>query len=142
MNSLMLIAKVGGYEAARRILDHLEFELKPMGFADFTVTLDNGFSFQSSALYKAYFSPNFGYENGIVLGNLSKRSRLILSNEYGYLGYYWGYKSFRPAEINTIQDLNDLKSHAIKCGAKMDWSTYQWVLSNFEIITESCKNPL
>lgn len=139
MNSLMLISKVGGYDAAGRILDQLEFELKPMGFADFTVTLDNGFSFQASALYKAYFSPNFGYENGIVLGNLSKRSRLIISNEYGYLGYYWGYKSFRPSEISSIQDLNDLKSRAIEYGAKMDWDTYQWVLNNFSMIKEYCQ---
>lgn len=139
MNNLMLISKVGGYDAAGRILDQLEFELKPMGFADFTVTLDNGFSFQASALYRAYFSPNFGYENGIVLGNLSKRSRLILSNEYGYLGYYWGYKSFRPAEISSIQDLNDLKSRAIEYGAKMDWDTYQWVLNNFDMLLEPAK---
>lgn len=136
MTNLMLISKVGGYDAARRILGQLEFELKPMGFADFTVTLDNGFSFQASALYKAYSSPNFGYENGIVLGNLSKRSRLILSNEYGYLGYYWGYKSFRPAKLSSIQDLNDLKSRAIKYGAKMDWDTYQWVLNNFDMLQE------
>lgn len=136
MNNIMLISKVGGYDVVRRILDQLEFELKPIGFADFTVTLDNGFSFQASALYKAYFSPNFGYENGIVLGSLSKRSNLIISNEYGYLGYYWGYKSFRPSKISSIQDLNDLKSRAIGCGAKMDWDTYQWVLNNFDIIME------
>ncbi len=74
------------------------------------------------------------YSDGIVIGNLSKRSKLILSNEYGYLGYYWGYRSFRPAEIKNIDHLNWLKSEAIKVGAKMDWDTYQWVLNNFEKI--------
>lgn len=138
MNSLMLISKVCGYDAAWKIL----IDLKNSGkFADYTVTLDCGFSFKASELYKACSNPKFGYENGIVLGGLSRRSRLILSNEYGYLGYYWGYKSFRPAEINTIQDLNDLKSHAINRGAKMDWSTYQWVLNNFDMLIESCKKP-
>lgn len=81
------------------------------------------------------------YSDGIVIGRISKRSKLILSNEYGYLGYYWGYKSFRPAEINSIQDLNDLKSRAIEHGVKMDWGTYQWVLNNFEKINNNEKPP-
>lgn len=98
---------------------------------------DEEYGFNGSELC----SFEIGYENGIALGNLSKRSRLIISNEYGYLGYYWGYKSFRPAEIKITQDLNDLKSHAINCGAKIDWDTYQWVLNNFDMLIESCKKP-
>ncbi|KQD40141.1 hypothetical protein [Acinetobacter baumannii] len=79
------------------------------------------------------------YWNGIVLGVFSGSSRLILSNEYGYLGFYWGYRSFRPSIIRTIQDLNDLKSIAINHGAKMDWASFQWVLNNFESINPLCK---
>lgn len=79
------------------------------------------------------------YWNGIVLGTVSGSGRLILSNEYGYLGFYWGYRSFRPSVIKTVQDLNDLKSIAINHGAKMDWATFQWVLNNFELINPLCK---
>ncbi|MBM9550020.1 hypothetical protein [Acinetobacter nosocomialis] len=80
------------------------------------------------------------YWNGIVLGAFSGSGRLILSNEYGYLGFYWGYRSFRPSIIKNIQDLNDLKSIAINHGAKMDWATFQWVLNNFELINPLCKS--
>lgn len=81
------------------------------------------------------------YWNGIVLGVFSGSSRLILSNEYGYLGAYWGYRSFRPTRhINSIQDLNDLKSDALNHGVKMDWATFQWVLNNFESINPLCKS--
>ncbi|EHU2818833.1 hypothetical protein AW802_RS04455 [Acinetobacter baumannii] len=82
----------------------------------------------------------FDYWDGIVLGVFSGSSRLILSNIHGYLGVYWGYRSFRPTRrIFTIQDLNDLKSDALNHGVKMDWSTYQWVLNNFELINPLCK---
>lgn len=139
MNSLMLISKVGGYEAARRILDQLEFELKPMGFADFTVTLDNGFSFKASALYKAYFEPKFDYWDGIVIGKLGKSSKVIISNKHGYIGSYWGYQSFRPVELESVWGLERLKSDIINYGGKVDWDTYQWVLNNFSMIKESCQ---
>lgn len=136
MNSLMLISKVGGYDAAGRILDQLEFELKPMGFADFTVTLDNGFSFQASALYKAYFAPKFDYWDGIVIGSFGGSSRIILSNAHGYLGRYWGYHSFRPRELKSVWDLERLKSEIINDGGTVDWDTYQWVLNNFDMLLE------
>lgn len=133
MNSLMLISKVGGYEAASRILNQLTFEAKASGgFIDFTVTLDNGFSFQASELYKAWSNRRFDYWDGIVIGTFGGSGRIILSNAYGYLGKYWGYKSFRPCELKTVWDLEQLKSDAINHGARMDWETYQWVLNNFD----------
>lgn len=136
MNNLMLISKVGGYDAAGRILDQLEFQLKPMGFADFTVTLDNGFSFQASALYKAYFNRKFDYWDGIVIGSFGGSSRIILSNAHGYLGWYWGYQSFRPRELKSVWDLDRLKSEIINDGGTVDWDTYQWVLNNFDMLLE------
>lgn len=70
------------------------------------------------------------YETGIVISKLGK-GKIILSNQYGYLGYY-GYKYFRPSELKTISDLNDLKSILLNNGCLIDWQTYQWCLNNFE----------
>lgn len=78
----------------------------------------------------------FDYDDGIVIGSLGGKSSLILSNYHGYLGFYWGYRSFRPTRIRNVQDLNDLKSKAINHGAKMDWGTFQWVLNNFELLSQ------
>lgn len=136
MNSLMLISKVGGYKAARRILDHLTFEVRGGGFSDFTLTLDDGFSFKASELYKAWSNRTFDYWDGIVVGTFGGSSRIILSNRYGYLGRYWGYHSFRPRELKSVWDLECLKSDIINDGGTVDWDTYQWVLNNFAMLTE------
>ena len=76
------------------------------------------------------------YENGIVIGSFNKKQKVIISNEYGYIGYYWGYKSFRPAEIKSINDLNDLKSRCIAGGVEMNWDSFQWCLNNFNKIID------
>ena len=73
------------------------------------------------------------YENGIVLATRGK-SKIILSNEYGYLGFYFGYKCFRPQEVKSIHDLNTIKSRSINHGYELDWDTFQWCLNNFEIL--------
>lgn len=84
----------------------------------------------------------FDYHDGIVIGSFGGTSRLILSNYHGYLGCYWGYHSFRPTrKLKSIQDLNDLKSDAINHGAKMDWGTFQWVLNNFELLSQQREVP-
>ena len=75
------------------------------------------------------------YENGVVIASRGK-SKIILSNQYGYLGYYYGYKCLRPSEIKSIHDLNDLKSIILNNGWDVDWVTYQWCLNNFEKLKE------
>lgn len=75
------------------------------------------------------------YENGVVIAKQGKR-KIVLSNQYGYLGYYYGYKCFRPSELKEIHDLNDLKSRLLNNGWLMDWQTYQWCLNNFEKLKE------
>ncbi len=76
------------------------------------------------------------YENGIIIGIFNKKQKVIVSNEYGYVGYYWGYKSFRPTEIKSTSDLNDLKSRCIESGVKVNWSSFQWCLNNFNKLTD------
>lgn len=71
------------------------------------------------------------YENGVVIAKQGK-GKIVLSNQYGYLGYYYGYKCFRPSELKEIHDLNDLKSYLLNNGWLVDWETYQWCLNNFE----------
>lgn len=75
------------------------------------------------------------YENGIVIGKQGK-SKIVLSNQYGYLGYHYGYKRFRPSELKAIHELNDLKSRLLNNGWLIDWQTYQWCLNNFEKLKE------
>jgi hypothetical protein len=75
------------------------------------------------------------YENGIVLATDSKH-KLVLSNQYGYIGYYYGYKCFRPTALRSIDDLNNLKSRLVDNGWEMDWLTFQWCLVNFDKIME------
>lgn len=78
------------------------------------------------------------YWNGIVL--TKKGVRVILTNEYGYLGHYWGYRSFRPLPVNSIWDLEQLKSEIINDGGVLCWDTYQWLLVNFESINPHCQS--
>lgn len=75
------------------------------------------------------------YESSVVIAKQGK-SKVVLSNQYGYLGYYYGYKCFRPTELKTIHDLNDLKSHLLNNDWLVDWQTYQWCLNNFEKLKE------
>lgn len=75
------------------------------------------------------------YDNGVVIASKGK-SKITLSNQYCYLGYYYGYKCFRPTLIERIEDLNNLKSRLINHGWAMDWITYQWCLNNFEKLKE------
>lgn len=134
MDKLNLLVKFGGVDGCEKALLLLKKFNMLVGY---TITLSDGFTFHTRDLYQAWSNPTIGYDNGIKLACKSKCDGLILSNEYGYLGYYWGYKSFRPDPIISVFDLEILKSKAIENGFKIDWSTYQWVLNNFKLLA-SC----
>lgn len=130
MSELVIISKCGGIKAANQ----LQERLWEMGVSNSSVvhTPDGSFSFTISELEKAIVRSSFDYWDGIVLGVFGGSSRLILSNKHGYLGYYWGYHSFRPTKIKSIDQLNWLKSESINHGVKMNWSSFQFVLNNFD----------
>lgn len=136
MNGLMLILKVGGLKKAK-ILQESLWSIGTNGNQRVFLDTKDNFSFELKELELAIVSAKFDYWDGIVIGSFGGSSRLILSNAHGHLGCYWGYQSFRPTrEIRSADDLNALKSDAINNGAKMDWSTFQWVLNNLEVLTE------